>query len=93
MKNLQFNKYESKKKKKSEIQNKIETETRLRETETKPSKTATWARFLAPNPKGLGAYNLGSVRTYVRPAVQVYGSNSLRLYTKIRYGLRIMHVK
>ena len=23
--------------------------------------------FLAPNPKGLGAYNLGSVRPYVLP--------------------------
>ena len=71
--------------------------------------------LLAPNPKGLGAYNLVSVRsygrrTYVRPSVRtsgrtyvctsvdsdfsdVYGSNSLKLYTKIRYGLRIMHVK
>ena len=66
--------------------------------------------FLAPNPKGLGAYNLGSVclyvctfvRTSIRPYVrtsvdsdfsEVYGSNNLKLYTKIRYGLRIMHVK
>ena len=29
---------------------------------------------------------------YVR-STEVYGSNSLKLYTKIRYGLRIMHVK
>ena len=50
--------------------------------------------LLAPNPKGLGAYNLGSVRTSVeRDSSEVYGSNSLRLYTKIRYGLRIMHFK
>ena len=26
--------------------------------------------FLAPNPKGLGTYNLGSVRTSVRPYVR-----------------------
>ena len=25
--------------------------------------------------------------------IYIYGSNSLKLYTKIRYGLRIMHVK
>ena len=54
--------------------------------------------FLAPNPKGLGPYNLVSVRPYVRTSVdsdlsEVYGSNSLKLYTKIRYGLRLMHVK
>ena len=59
--------------------------------------------FLAPNPKGLGAYNWGSARhmpicislcmyihTYVRTFVdrdfsEVYGSNSLKLYAKIRY--------
>ena len=39
-----------------------------------------------------------SVRPSVRTSVdsdlsEVYGSNSLKLYTKIRYGLRIMHVK
>ena len=39
-----------------------------------------------------------SVSTSVRRSVdsdfsEVYGSNSLKLYTKIRYGLRIMHVK
>ena len=38
------------------------------------------------------------VRTYICTSVDsdfsdVYGSNSLKLYTKIRYGLRIMHVK
>ena len=66
--------------------------------------------LLAPNPKGLGAFNLGSVHTsvcpYGHPSVRtdvrtsvdsnfsaVYGSNSLKLYTKIRYGLRIMYVK
>ena len=54
--------------------------------------------LLAPNPKGLGAYNLDTVRTYVRTSVdsdfsEGYGLNSLKLYTKIRYGLRIMHVK
>ena len=43
--------------------------------------------LISPNPKGLGAYNLGSVRTYVRTSVdsdfsEVYGSNSLKLYTK-----------
>ena len=42
--------------------------------------------------------NLGSARMYVRTSVdsdfsEVYGSNSLKLYTKIRYDLRIMHVK
>ena len=41
---------------------------------------------------------MGSVRPYVRTYVdsdfsEVYGSNSLKLYAKIRYGLRIMHVK
>ena len=53
--------------------------------------------YLAANPKGLGAYNLGSVRPSVHASVdsdfsEVYGSNSLNLYTKIRYGPRIMHV-
>ena len=41
-------------------------------------------------------YNIFS--TSVRTSVdsdysEVYGSNSLKLYAKIRYGLRIMHVK
>ena len=57
--------------------------------------------LLAPNPKGLWAYNLGSVRTYVRtyvrPSVrtvsvdsdfsEVYGSNSLKLYNWISFKL------
>ena len=92
------------------------------ESRTLPTELAraphTFVWLLAPNPKGLGAYNLGSIRTsvrsytdvalrpagrpfgstYVRTSVdsdflEVYGSNSLELYTKIRYGLRIMHVK
>ena len=54
--------------------------------------------LLAPNPKGLGSYNLDTVGTYVRTSVdsdfsEGYGLNSLKLYTKIKYGLRIMHVK
>ena len=59
-------------------------------------KLRSW--LLAPNPKGLGAYNLGSVGTSVCTSIdsdfsEVYGSNSLKLYAKIRYGLRIVHVK
>ena len=46
------------------------------------------AGCLSPNPKGLGAYNLGSVRPYVRTSMdsdfsEGCGSNSLKLYTKI----------
>ena len=51
-----------------------------------------------PNPKGVGPYNLVSVLMYIRTLrtsvdsdfSEVSGSNR---YTKIRYGLRIMHVK
>ena len=32
--------------------------------------------LLAPNPKGLGAYNLGSIRTSVRPAVASRGGGA-----------------
>ena len=39
-----------------------------------------------------------SIHTYVCTSMdsdfsEVYESNSLKLYTKIKYGLRIMHVK
>ena len=61
-------------------------------------------RFLAPNLRGLKkrlkihVSVRTSVRPYVRTSVdsdfsEVYGSNSLKLYAKIRYGLRIMHGK
>ena len=43
----------------------------------------TGFRFLAPNPKGLGAYNLGSVRPYVHVGVLPWTSISQKCIDQI----------
>ena len=60
-----------------------------------------WAFLFSPQPE-VFLFFFTIWAPYVRLSVhtsvgsdfsEVYGSNSLKLYTKIRYGQRIMHVK